>query len=39
VAGIRVYTGLDGTVKEAIDRLKNGELEQAKCADIEGHWF
>jgi predicted Fe-Mo cluster-binding NifX family protein len=38
-AGIRIYTGVDGTVKEAIERLKNGELKQAESADIEGHWF
>jgi predicted Fe-Mo cluster-binding NifX family protein len=39
VAGIRIYSGIDGTVRQAVDRLRKGELKQAACADTEGHSF
>lgn len=38
-AGIRVYTGVDGTVEEALTRLRAGQLKQADSADSEGHSF
>ena len=38
-AGIKVYTGLEGTVKEALDRFKAGELKEASKADVTGHWW
>jgi predicted Fe-Mo cluster-binding NifX family protein len=39
-AGIRIYTGLaEGTVAEALDRLRSGQLKQAESADTEGHVF
>ncbi|RPI24842.1 MAG: dinitrogenase iron-molybdenum cofactor biosynthesis protein [Acidobacteria bacterium] len=38
-AGIRIYTGVDGTVAEAIDRLRAGQLKQAESADSQGHAF
>ena len=37
-AGIAVYIGVDGTVGEAIEKLKRGELEVAGEANVEGHW-
>ena len=36
-AGIRIYVGVDGTVAEAIDRLRTGQLKQAESADSQGH--
>lgn len=37
-AGIRVYTGLDGTVSQAVDQFKTGSLSPVGSADVEGHW-
>lgn len=37
-AGIKAYTGLTGTVAEAVERLKSGELTPVQSADVEGHW-
>jgi predicted Fe-Mo cluster-binding NifX family protein len=37
-AGIKIYTGATGTVKEALEKLKAGELSSADDADVEGHW-
>jgi len=37
-ASIVIYTGANGTVREAIDCLKSGKLQAAKVADVEGHW-
>ena len=36
-ANIKVSTGLDGTVREAIDSYKNGELKPAEDANVEAH--
>ena len=38
-ADIAVYHTDALTVREAIDRLKRGELEPAADADVEGHWI
>ncbi len=38
-AGIKVYTGGQGTVAEVLDKLKRGLLEEATSADVEGHWM
>lgn len=38
-AGIKVYTGGSGTVAEAVERLKKGDLTEAEAADVEGHWI
>lgn len=38
-AGIKVILGLQGTVKQLIDRFKAGELEPTDSADVEGHWM
>ena len=35
---VKVYTGVQGTVKEAIEALNNNKLQLAKEADVEGHW-
>jgi len=37
-AGIRIYTGLSGSVADAIHRYESGQLEAAADADVEGHW-
>ena len=37
-AGITVYTGLQGTVEQAVHRLKAGELIPVDSADVEEHW-
>ncbi len=36
--GITVYTGARGTVAEAVEQFKAGNLERAQSADVEGHW-
>lgn len=35
---VDIYANVEGTVKEAIEKFKAGELELAKTADVEGHW-
>ena len=37
-AGIKVIVGVKGTVAEAVEMFKAGELSPAKTADVEGHW-
>lgn len=37
-AGIKVVSGIEGTVAEAVDLLKNGEVRPSDSADVEGHW-
>jgi len=37
-ANVAVYTGVSGTVKEAIEQFKNGRLTLAANADVQGHW-
>jgi predicted Fe-Mo cluster-binding NifX family protein len=37
-AGIKVVTGVDGTVAEAVEKLKAGEVSPSDSADVEGHW-
>ena len=36
--GVTVYTGVAGTVAEAVDRLERGELTAAAASDVAGHW-
>ena len=38
-AGIKVYTGASGTVKEAVTMLKAEELQAVDQPDVEGHWM
>jgi predicted Fe-Mo cluster-binding NifX family protein len=37
-AGIKVYLADEGTVEEAVEKLKAGEYKVAQGADVEGHW-
>lgn len=37
-ADIKVYTGISGTIREAIEQFKTGELQGADSANVEGHW-
>ena len=37
-ASIKVYIGAEGTVAEAVEKFKKGELEEASGANVEGHW-
>lgn len=36
--GVRVITGATGTVAEALERYKAGDLEAANGPDKRGHW-
>jgi len=38
-AGIKVYTGNQGTVADVLDKLKRGLLKEAEEANVEGHWM
>lgn len=37
-AGVEVYTGLTGTVREALEQLAAGQLRPAEEHDVEAHW-
>jgi len=37
-AGIEIYTGANGTVKEALEALKKGDLGKTESANVSGHW-
>jgi predicted Fe-Mo cluster-binding NifX family protein len=37
-AGVRIFTGADGQVKEALLQYQNSELMEAEEANVEGHW-
>lgn len=37
-AGIEIYTGVKGTVWDAIDEYKSGLLTKSTEANVEGHW-
>ena len=37
-AGIKVYTCEAPTVASALEQFRSGQLEEAKSADVEGHW-
>jgi len=37
-AKVLVFTSVTGTVAEAIDRVKAGNLRPAQTADVQGHW-
>lgn len=36
--GIAVYLGASGTVREAIEQFRSGQLKLAESANVEGHW-
>ncbi|MGD8565783.1 MAG: NifB/NifX family molybdenum-iron cluster-binding protein [Candidatus Bathyarchaeota archaeon] len=35
--GIKIVVGADGTVREAIDKYKKGELKEAQSPTVRGH--
>lgn len=37
-AGIRVVSDVTGTVGEAVERFKSGEVEYLRSANAEAHW-
>ena len=37
-AGIRVFTGVNGTIKEAIEKYKKGELKKTESASVGSHF-
>ncbi len=37
-AGIAVHTGACGTVAEAVEQFKAGQLPATQSADVDGHW-
>ena len=37
-AGINVVIGANGTVAEALEKFKSGELKPAPNPDVRGHW-
>ncbi|MCD6307772.1 MAG: NifB/NifX family molybdenum-iron cluster-binding protein [Candidatus Latescibacteria bacterium] len=37
-AGVSVYTGASGTVKDAVEAFQNGALTVVEKATVEGHW-
>jgi predicted Fe-Mo cluster-binding NifX family protein len=37
-AGIRVYVGVQGKAREAVEAFQRGELAEATSANVEGHW-
>jgi predicted Fe-Mo cluster-binding NifX family protein len=37
-AGIKVYTSTVATVEEALLRYREGKLNEATAANVEGHW-
>ena len=37
-AGIAVYTNVTGSVDDAVNDFKQGNLKKAEQADVQGHW-
>ena len=35
---VKIYPGASGTVKEAVEKFKAGQLQEAEKANVEGHW-
>lgn len=36
--GVRIVTGVGGTVREAAEKFARGECTYADAANVEGHW-
>lgn len=36
--GIKVVTGINGTVKDVIEQFKNNALEYSQGPNVDGHW-
>lgn len=37
-AGLKVVNEVNGTVLEAVEKFKKGEVHYSDSADVEGHW-
>jgi len=37
--GVKIYIGASGTVSDALDKFKAGELECVEKANVEGRWM
>lgn len=37
-AGITVYTGISGTIQDAVDKYKSGDLKATESPTKKGHW-
>jgi len=37
-AGVTVLSGATGTVREAVESFKRGEIQPLEAPDVEGHW-
>jgi predicted Fe-Mo cluster-binding NifX family protein len=37
-AGIKIFTGAGGTVREAVMKFATGDFTEAAGADVKGHW-
>jgi predicted Fe-Mo cluster-binding NifX family protein len=37
-AGVDVFNGCRGTVEQAIESYRKGEMKQAQAPDVQGHW-
>jgi len=37
-ANVAVFSGVSGTVQQAIDQFNAGALRSAETADVDGHW-
>lgn len=36
--GVKMFTGASGSVRDAIEAFKNGELSETAAPDVQGHW-
>lgn len=36
--GVKLFIGATGSIADALQQYKNGDLEAANEADVEGHW-
>jgi predicted Fe-Mo cluster-binding NifX family protein len=37
-AGVKIVTGVSGTVRQALEKFNNGEYEISSSADVDSHW-
>jgi predicted Fe-Mo cluster-binding NifX family protein len=37
-AGVKIYSGVSGTVQNAVDQFLAGNLKETRDADVSGHW-